>query len=136
MSANGQVSGPAGGGSTDGIRLDTIGGMDAATTLRTARRRAGLSLRGLAARADTSHSTLAAYESGRKVPTVETFDRIVRAAGFELEPGLTPVVGGPDRTARGRELVAVLDLAAEFPARHAPALAFPRFGAADASDAA
>jgi transcriptional regulator with XRE-family HTH domain len=104
--------------------------MDAAITLRTARRRAGLSLRALAGRADTSHSTLAAYESGRKVPTVETFDRIIRAAGYEIEIGLTPGVGGADRTARGRELVEVLELAAQFPARHAADLPFPRFGAA------
>ncbi len=107
--------------------------MNAAVTLRTARRRAGLSLRSLAARAETSHSTLAAYEQGRKVPTVETLDRIVRAAGYELEVGLTPGVGGPDRTARGRELVEVLELAAQFPARHAPGLTFPRFGPAGAA---
>ena len=95
--------------------------------LRRARRRSGLSLRGLAARADTSHSTLSAYEAGRKVPTVETFDRIVRAAGYDLEIGLTPRVGGGDQTARGRELVEVLELAAQFPARHTATLEFPRF---------
>ena len=104
--------------------------MDAGTTVRRARRRAGLSLRALAQRADTSHSTLAAYEAGRKIPTVETLDRILRAAGFELAAELTPAVGGTDRAARGNELVEVLELAAEFPARHAPSLEFPRFGAA------
>jgi transcriptional regulator with XRE-family HTH domain len=102
--------------------------MDAATTLRQARDRAGLSLRALAARADTSHSTLSAYETGRKVPTVETFDRIVRAAGYEVEVGLTPSVGGSDRTARGRELLEVLELAELFPARPSATLEFPRFG--------
>jgi transcriptional regulator with XRE-family HTH domain len=104
--------------------------VDASVTLRRARLRSGLSLRALAARADTSHSTLSAYESGRKVPTVETLDRIVRAAGFELDVDLTPGIGGPDRRARGRELVEVLELAAEFPVRHRRTLAFPRFGAA------
>jgi transcriptional regulator with XRE-family HTH domain len=84
-------------------------------------------LRALAARADTSHSALSAYETGRKVPTVETLDRIVRAAGFELGVELTPAVGGADRAARGRELVEVLDLAGQFPARHAAALEFPVF---------
>ena len=59
-------------------------GMSAAVTLRRARQRSGLSLRELAGRAGTSHSTVAAYEAGRKVPTVETFDRLLRAAGFEL----------------------------------------------------
>jgi hypothetical protein len=63
------------------------------------------------------------------VPTVETLDRIVRAAGFELEIELAPSVGGTDREARGRELVEALGLAAMFPARHAAALEFPRFGA-------
>ena len=101
--------------------------MDAALTLRRTRRRSGLSLRALAERAGTSHSTLSAYESGRKVPTVETLDRIVRAAGFELGVELTPAVGGADRAARGRELVEVLELAAQFPARHAPELDFPAF---------
>jgi transcriptional regulator with XRE-family HTH domain len=101
--------------------------VDAASTLRRVRQRSGLTLRALAARADTSHSTLAAYESGRKVPTVETLDRIVRAAGYELDIELKPAVGGVDRAARGRELAAVLDLAEQFPARHARVLDFPVF---------
>jgi len=101
--------------------------MDAAATLRRVRERSGLTLRSLAALADTSHSALAAYESRRKVPTVETLDRIVRAAGYELGVELVPAVGGPDRTARGRELEAVLALAEQFPARHAAKLDFPVF---------
>ncbi|HEX9466787.1 MAG TPA: helix-turn-helix transcriptional regulator [Acidimicrobiia bacterium] len=101
--------------------------MNAAMTLGRARKRAGLSLRALAARADTSHSALAAYEAGRKVPTVETLNRIVRAAGYEVAVELTPRVGGNDRAARGRELEEVLDLAALFPARHARTLEFPGF---------
>jgi transcriptional regulator with XRE-family HTH domain len=104
--------------------------MNAAALLIRARRRAGLSLRALARRAGTSHSTLSAYETGRKVPTVETLDRILRAAGFVADVDLEPDVGGPDRAARGRELVEVLELAAMFPARHSPKLELPRFGAA------
>jgi len=107
--------------------------MDAATTLRRARHRAGLSLRALAARADTSHSTLSAYETGRKVPTVETFARIVRAAGYDLELELLPAIGGIDRAARGRELVDVLELAELFPARASATLEVPRFAATDAA---
>lgn len=61
------------------------------------------------------------------MPTVETLDRIVRAAGYELEVDLVPGLGGPDREARGRELVEVLELAALFPARHTRELRFPRF---------
>jgi transcriptional regulator with XRE-family HTH domain len=104
--------------------------VNAALILRRARSSARLSLRELATRAETSHSTLAAYEAGRKVPSVETLDRIVRSAGFALDAGLTPTVGGADRAARGRELLEVLELAALFPARHARTLQFPRFGAA------
>ena len=103
--------------------------MDAATTLRGARARAGLSLRGLARRADTSHATLRAYETGAKVPRVDTLDRLVRAAGFELAADLA--AGAPEgaAAARGRELVDALVLAAAFPVDHGPELRFPRFGA-------
>jgi len=104
--------------------------VNASSLIHQVRSRAGLSLRELARRAGTSHSTLSAYENGRKVPTVETLDRIVRAAGFVAGVELEPGVGGPDRAARGRELVEVLELAAMFPARHAATLEFPRFGAA------
>jgi transcriptional regulator with XRE-family HTH domain len=98
--------------------------VNAATTLRAARRRARLSLRELADRAGTSHSTLAAYEAGRKVPTVDTFERILRAAGFVSAVELTPTVAAD----RGSELLEVLRLAERFPARHDPKLRFPRFG--------
>jgi len=99
-----------------------------AALLRQARQRAHLTLRALAERAGTSHATLTAYESGRKVPTTATFDRIVRAAGFDLTTTLTPRVGGIDPAERGRELEEVLDLAAQFPARHHRTLRFPVFG--------
>jgi len=104
--------------------------MTADTTIRTARRRAELSLRELGERAGTSHSTLSAYETGAKVPSVETLIRIVRAAGFGLDLELSPRTGGPDLAARGRELVDVLELAAQFPALHDPQLRFPKFGPA------
>jgi len=102
--------------------------VDASSTLRHVRQQSRLSLRALAARAHTSHSTLAAYESGRKVPTVETLDRVARAAGYELDVRLSPAIGGADHTARGKELQAALELAALFPARHQPTLSFPPFG--------
>jgi transcriptional regulator with XRE-family HTH domain len=100
--------------------------MDAPSSLRRARLRAGLSLRELAARADTSHSALAAYESARVTPSVGTFDRVLAAAGFTTSLSLTPLVA-PDRE-RGAELIDVLELAARFPARHQPNLEFPAFG--------
>ena len=102
--------------------------MEAGQQIRAARQRSSLSLRDLGRAAGTSHSAIAAYESGRKEPSFDTFVRILRAAGFELDPQLLPAVGGPDRAARGRELEEVLDLAAQFPARHAPRLMAPVFG--------
>ena len=105
--------------------------VEAAALIRGARTRAGLSLRALAARAATSHSALAAYEAARVDPSVETLDRIAAAAGFTISAELVPAVDGD--TARGGELVQVLRLAAQFPARHAPTLDGPRFGAADRS---
>ena len=99
-------------------------------TLRAARRSAGLSLRELAERGGTSHATIAAYEAGRKTPGVDTFVRLLRASGWELDGGLRPTVGGVDAADRGRELIAALDLAAMFPAAHAPTLAAPVFGRA------
>ena len=101
--------------------------MDAATTLRRARERASLTLRALAERAGTSHAALSAYETGAKVPRVDTLDRILRAAGFSPAVELAPRPAGEDREAKGRELVEALELAAAFPARHARRLAYPRF---------
>lgn len=101
--------------------------MWAADTLRIARERSGLSLRALAERAGTSHSTIAAYESGAKTPTMATLDRIVRAAGFATDVHLHRRIDG-DGLDRGTELEAVLELAAAFPARHEPSLRYPVFG--------
>ena len=97
-----------------------------------ARRASGLSLRELAARAGTSHSAIAAYEHGRTSPTVATLERILTAAGFAIDVTLCPRRGRDeiDRTARGRELIDVLELAAMFPATHDPMLTFPPFGVA------
>lgn len=50
-----------------------------------ARRQAGITQNELARRAGTSRPTLSAYEHGRKSPTLETADRLLAAAGFELE---------------------------------------------------
>lgn len=97
--------------------------------LHRARLDAGLSLRALAERAGTSHATLAAYEAGRVVPRVDTLDRILRAAGFvtDINLGLRPDATDAQRTAKGHELMAALEVAAMFPARHAPGLQAPPF---------
>jgi transcriptional regulator with XRE-family HTH domain len=85
--------------------------MDAARLVRSARLRSGLTLRQLAAVAHTSHSALAAYETGAKCPTVETLNRIVEAAGFRIESHLAQAPEHFDHDARGRELADVLELA-------------------------
>lgn len=102
--------------------------MDSAATIRWARREAGLSLRALAERAGTSHATLSDYEHSRRVPRVDTLHRILRAAGFssdiELERRADDLVR---REAKGRELVAALELAGQFPARHEAEVTAPVF---------
>lgn len=111
--------------------MGSIWEMDAARLIRMARRRAGLTLRELAARAHTSHSTLAAYEQSRKTPNVDTLDRILTACGYRVDVSLSPRPAevAVDPAARGRELVEVLELAEMFPARHSPTLTAPKFGA-------
>ncbi|MFA5889536.1 MAG: helix-turn-helix domain-containing protein [Actinomycetota bacterium] len=52
--------------------------------IRRARLEARLTQAELARRARTSQSAVAAYESGAKTPTVDTLDRILRAAGRQL----------------------------------------------------
>ena len=85
-----------------------------------------MSLRELAKRAGTSHSTLAAYEAGRKVPTVDTLNRIVRATGHDLTVDCSFVTfSGPEREA---ELLGVLELASLFPASPSRTLECPVFG--------
>lgn len=100
--------------------------MDVGQLLRQLRQRSALSLRHLGAAAHTSHSALAAYESGRVDPTVRTVQRVAAAAGFELEVAAVRRVA--EGAARERELLDVLALAAEFPARHHPTLRAPVFG--------
>ncbi|HUC32787.1 MAG TPA: helix-turn-helix transcriptional regulator, partial [Ilumatobacteraceae bacterium] len=100
--------------------------MQTAAVIVGLRRRRALSLRRLARRGGTSHATIAAYESGRVAPTVDTLERLVRAAGCDLEPSLVTRLADADQ--RGDELEAVLDLAEQFPARHRSQLQAPVFG--------
>ena len=104
--------------------------MDAATTIRTCRRRSGLTLHQLAEWAGTSAATLSAYEHGRVVPRVDTLNRIVRAAGFALDGKLVPrrTRGTDDGVTKDRELQSVLGLAFAFPFRKQGDLTYPPFG--------
>ena len=101
-----------------------------AALLRDVRQTAGLSLRELAARAGTSHSALAAYESGAKVPGVKTFLRVLHASECSVDIVRHRRVRFRNSMPRGEELRQVLELAEHFPNRYAKrktALEFPRF---------
>lgn len=102
---------------------------ESARILGSARQQAGLSLRAAAKRAETSHATLIAYEKGRKTPTVTTFLRLLKAYGYAADIELSPRIRGEDGYTRGKELEDVLELAAQFPARHTKTLRYPKFGA-------
>jgi len=93
----------------------------------TARRQSKLSLRALATRAGTSHATLSAYENGRVDPTTKVLSRIIGATGYSLEATLLGIPSDIEGMSRGKELIAVLELAEQFPARHASELEFPLF---------
>ncbi len=55
--------------------------VEASELVRQLRVNSGLSQRALAERAGTSHSTIAAYEAGKKCPSLATLARIAAAAG-------------------------------------------------------
>ncbi len=97
----------------------------AAARLTSARLAAGLSLRSLASRAHTSHSTLRAYEKGEKSPSVATYMRILEAAGFNLDISISRRVSEKDGIDRGDELAAVLRLAEQFPSSANKHMRFP-----------
>lgn len=93
--------------------------------LRAARTRAGLTQRSLARRAGVAQPVIAAYEGGRRQPSLPMLLRLVRASGFRLELALQPARALPDDVVAGRELVRVLELADELPRTHRRALTFP-----------
>ena len=96
--------------------------------LHDARIRAGLSLRRAAAKAGTSHATLVAYEKGRKSPSVATYIRLLYAYGYAADVNLCRRIREVNGYARGDELEAALELAAEFPVRTTHDLEYPLFG--------
>lgn len=101
--------------------------MLAAKLLKNAREESGLSLRALARRAGTSHATLLAYENGKKVPGVDTLERIARAAGFAVDLNLSRRIRGNAEYSRGEELTDALELAAQFPSKHSRKMVYPAF---------
>ncbi len=103
--------------------------------LKQARTSAGLSLRELARRARTSHTTLHAYEQATKAPSTTIFLRILAAAGFAVDFKLSRRVREADGIERGKELEQVLKLASHFPANLSRRLESPRLAALIKRDA-
>lgn len=64
--------------------------------IRQLRREAGLTQKALAAKAGTSQSTIAAYESGAKHPTWGTIERLAAAVGLEPVVSFTPLLAYAD----------------------------------------
>jgi predicted nucleotidyltransferase/DNA-binding XRE family transcriptional regulator len=62
----------------------------AASTIRGARVRAGLTQTELAAKANIAQSVVSAYESSRRDPSFETLRKLVAATGFDLEVVIVP----------------------------------------------
>jgi len=62
----------------------------AASTIRGARVRAGLTQTELAAKANISQSVVSAYESAKREPSFETLRKLVAAAGFDLDLIVVP----------------------------------------------
>jgi hypothetical protein len=106
--------------------------MDAATLLRRARRRQGLTQRELARRAGTSQPVISAYEHGRRDPSLATLQRLVSAAGTRLVIDVAPPRSDLPPPASPEEhaerLVDLLLLVDALPPRPARPLAMPRLG--------
>ena len=104
--------------------------MEMSRLLKSAREQSGMSLRALAQRAKTSHSTLSAYESGRIEPSTSVATRIFEAAGYRLSTTIEPQLKTANGHYPGDELAELLALGELLPrrtrARHLDAPMFPR----------
>ena len=106
--------------------------MDASVLLCEARRRSGLSRRRLAQLGGTSPSTLSAYESGASVPSVSTLERLVRAAGYEIEVHLRPAPTD-DEAELTQKVEALFTFVDALPRRRRGPLEYPVFGVSGTS---
>jgi transcriptional regulator with XRE-family HTH domain len=96
--------------------------------LRDARRRSGLTLRALAERAETSHSTLSSYEMSTVLPRADTMLRVLEAAGWRVAVIPASDLDLATRTERGRQLEELLRFTAHFPTARTGPLPNRRFG--------
>lgn len=102
--------------------------MTAADLIATTRERSGMTQRQLALRCQTSAAAICEYEAGRRVPRVDTLERIVAAAGARMAVDVhwpaPPVI---DVEANGRVLEDLLDLVDHLPHRRPGPLSAPVF---------
>lgn len=91
--------------------------MNAAAIITSARTRARLSKRELARRVGTSPAAIVEYESGRRSPTVDSLDAILRVCDFDIEFRLVPRDEAERLARRGRELESILTLVDAIPHR-------------------
>ena len=90
--------------------------MDCATLIRIHRTRSGFSQRELAKRAATSAAAICLYETGQRVPRVDTLARILRATGATLVVDAW-TDAELDASVSGDILLQVLDLSEHLPSR-------------------
>ena len=102
--------------------------MDSATLIRNARRNAGISQRELATRAETSAAAICLYETGQRIPRVDTLGRVIAAAGSTLVLDAYEAAE-LDLAENADVLVQVLDLSEHFPFRREHELEAPVFAA-------
>lgn len=98
--------------------------------LRAARRRAGATQREVACRAQVTQPVVAAYESGRRQPTLPMLEKLLAACGAELTLGLRRPRRLPNPEEADADLQLVLDLAEQLPHPPPGELRFPRLPAA------
>lgn len=101
--------------------------MNGAALLREARRRAGMTQAELAQRAGVSQPVVAAYERGRREPTLPMLQKLLAAAGFDADAQLLSHRTLPPVADAERRLIQVLELAAALPHRPRRTLDVPPF---------
>jgi len=82
----------------------------AASLIREARRRAGLTQSALAERAGTTQSVVSAYEAGARQPSLPMLQRLIEATGLRVELTLTGGAEAPLESLRDRVLTRRRDI--------------------------
>src|SRR5256885_610128 len=98
-----------------------MAGRRAADLLREARSRSGLSQSELSRRAGIPQSVISAYERARRVPSVDTMERLAAAIGFEVV-----LRARPNPREAGRALRDVLSIVDRLPPTNRTSLEYPR----------